>query len=212
MTALRIFVADDHPIVLDGLRTLIAAQPDMEFAGEAADGLSAVSRTRELQPDVAIIDVSMPRLSGALAVQQLANECPNVKLLALSAHEEPAYARRMLAAGAAGYVVKRAAADDLVRAIRCVAAGEVYVDPAIAGALIAIKRPSSGAAPSELSDREREVLRMVAQGHAIKEIGAALEVSVRTIETYRSRAMEKLALRSRADIVRYAAEHGWLGG
>lgn len=194
--------------MLDGLRKLIDSQPDMEWAGGAADGLEAVRGVLELRPDVAIMDISMPRLNGTVAVQQLVAECPSVKFLALSAHEEAGYARRMLAAGACGYVVKRSAAEDLIRAIRCVAAGETYVDPSVARALMPLRRPSTLVA--ELSEREHEVLRMIAQGHAIKEIGAALDVSVRTIETYRARAMEKLGLRARSDIVKYAAERGWL--
>jgi DNA-binding NarL/FixJ family response regulator len=215
MSKLRIFLADDHPVVRNGLRSHIEVQPDMEVVGEAADGVAAVQGVLDSRPDVAVIDVSLPVASGAEAAARIRRECPAVRVLALSAHEEKGYVQQMLAVGAAGYVVKRAAADDLVRAIRVVAAGETYLDPAVAGPLLAgLARPPTGGSPAgeELSDREAEVLRWIARGHPMKHIAASLDLGVRTVETYRARAMEKLGLKTRADVVRYAVQRGWLDG
>ncbi|QDV39590.1 response regulator transcription factor [Tautonia plasticadhaerens] len=215
MAKLRVFLADDHPVVRGGLRALIDAQPDMEVVGEAADGEAAVLGVLDTGPDVAVLDVSMPEVSGAEATARIRRDRPAVRVLALSAHEDIGYVRQVLAAGASGYVVKRAAAEDLVRAIRRVAAGETYLDPAIAGALVVglVRAPAGGpAAGAELSEREAEVLRRVALGHPLKQVAADLDVGVRTVETYKARAMEKLGLRTRADVVRYAAMRGWLAG
>ena len=214
MGKLRVFLADDHPIVRGGLKGLIDAQPDMEVVGEAADGTAAVRDAPALRPDVAVMDVSMPGLGGAEATERLRRECPAVRVLALTAHEDRGYLQLLLKAGASGYVLKRAAADDLVRAIRAVAAGETYIDPAVAGQLVSTAtRQAAAGAPqvgADLSDREDEVLRLIVQGHPIKAIAARLEVAVRTVETYKARGMEKLGLKTRADLVRYAVQRGWL--
>jgi DNA-binding NarL/FixJ family response regulator len=215
MVKLRVFVADDHPIVRNGLRSHIADQPDMEVVGEAADGAAAVRSVLDSSPDVAVIDVSMPVVSGAEATAQIRRECPAVRVLALSAYEDKGYVHQMLAAGAAGYVVKRAAAEDLVRAIRVVADGGTYLDPAVAGSLVSglvHVTPRGPAAASELSDRETEVLQWIARGHPVKQIAASLDLGVRTVETYKARAMEKLGIKSRADVIRYAVQCGWLAG
>lgn len=212
--SLRIVVVDDHPIFRSGLRTLIDAQPDMTVVAEAADGEVAVHKVAELTPDVVVLDVAMPMVSGPTAAERMIDAHPTVGILGLSAHEDAGHVRRLLAAGARGYVVKRAAPDDIVRAIRRVAAGEVYLDPAIASAVLAGVVPGRGAGATspELSKREAEVLKQIACGHPIKEIAARLDVAVRTVETYRARAMEKLHLESRADLIRYAVERGWLNG
>jgi DNA-binding NarL/FixJ family response regulator len=210
---LKIFLADDHPILRDGLRILIDVQPDMEVVGEAADGESVVRGVLECQPDVALMDVSMPQMSGTAATEQIKRSAPNVKVLALSAHEDRGYLRQMLSAGAAGYVVKRAAAEDLVRAIRCVAQGQTYLDPAVSGAVvrdIVRGQTDRGGVTPALSERETDVLTLIAQGQPLKQIAASLNVSARTVETYKARAMEKLGLTTRADIIRFAAERGWL--
>jgi DNA-binding NarL/FixJ family response regulator len=210
---LRVFLADDHPVVREGLKALVSAQPDMELAGEAADGRTACDLVAAAPPDVVILDVSMPGLDGVGAAERLRSECPQVKVLALTFHEDPAYLRRLFEAGAAGYVLKRSAGEDLVRAVRAVAAGGVYVDPALTGRLVggflgaADRRP--GTAP--LSEREAEVVRLIAAGHSNKEIAGRLEVSVKTVETYKARAFEKLGLSSRAELVRHAVRQGWLG-
>jgi DNA-binding NarL/FixJ family response regulator len=213
MSNLRVFVADDHPIVRNGLRSHIESQPDIEVVGEAADGVDAVRGVLETRPDVAVLDVSMPLLSGADATARIREECPGVRVLALSAHEDAGYVRQMLAAGAAGYVVKRAAAAELVRAIRVVASGETYLDPSVAGPLLSglARKPAWAAlAVAELSDREAEVLKRIARGDPVKQIASFLEIGTRTVETYKARAMEKLGLKTRADVVRYAVQQGWL--
>ncbi|HEU4405612.1 MAG TPA: response regulator transcription factor [Polyangiaceae bacterium] len=217
MTKLQIFLADDHPIVRSGLRGLLEAQPDMAVVGEAVDGASAVRAVTDLQSDrkvdVVVMDVSMPGLGGAEATEWLHRECPAVKIVALTAHEERGYLQHLLAAGASGYVLKRAAADDLVRAIRAVAAGERYVDPSFEGPPAGEPSAPRAMAPgAELSEREADVLRRVAQGHTVKQIAAALDIGVRTVETYKVRGMEKLGLKTRAELVRYAVQRGWLSG
>jgi DNA-binding NarL/FixJ family response regulator len=214
MTRLRIFLADDHAVVREGLKALVNAQPDMEVIGEAGDGQSACEQVPRLLPDVAVLDVSMPGVSGAQAAEQLRQACPAVKVLALTVHEDRGYLRQLLEAGAAGYVLKRAAAEELIRAIRTVAAGGVYLDPTLAGKVVGgfVRKPGGKGEPEggELSEREGEVVRLVALGYSNKEIAARLELSVKTVETYKARSLEKLGLHSRADLVRYALRCGWL--
>jgi DNA-binding NarL/FixJ family response regulator len=214
MTKLRVFLADDHAVVREGLKSLINAQPDMEVTGEAGDGRDACEQVAHLRPDVAVLDVSMPGMSGAEAAARLRQECPQVKVLALTVHEDKGYLRQLLGAGAAGYVLKRAAAEELIRAIRAVAAGGVYLDPALAGKVVGgfVRQPPGKGAPEggELSEREGEVVRLVAAGHSNKEIAGRLDLSVKTVETYKARSLEKLGLHSRADLVRYALRQGWL--
>lgn len=224
-TMLRIFLADDHTIVRDGLKTLINAQPDMSVIGEADDGKMAWERLRTLQPpqgvgvDVVVMDVSMPNWNGAEATARVKESWPETRILALSMHEDKSYLRSLLEAGASGYVLKRSAADDLIRAIRIVASGGTYLDPALAAtvaeALVrgntTMGRPLRGEIEgAPLSEREEEVLRLIAQGFTNKEIGAKIFLSVKTVETYKARSMEKLGLNSRADIIRFAVARGWL--
>lgn len=214
MTKLRVFLADDHVVVREGLKVLVNAQADMEVTGEAGDGQDTCEQVPQLKPDVVVLDVSMPRMNGAEAAERLKRECPQVKVLALTVHEDKGYLRLLLEAGAAGYVLKRAAAEELIRAIRAVAAGGIYLDPALAGKVVGgfVRKPSSkpAAGGSELSDRETEVVRLVAAGHSNKEIAGQLDLSVKTVETYKARSLEKLGLHSRADLVRYALQRGWL--
>jgi DNA-binding NarL/FixJ family response regulator len=211
----RVVLADDHPIVRDGLRQLVDAQPDMQVVGEAADGEAACRLATALRPDILVMDLSMPVLGGADATARVRRECPSVKVLALTVHEERAYLTQLLRAGASGYVLKRAAPAELVGAMRAVAAGGTYIDPSFVGTLVEGYLDAEAAAdlpaPDALSDREREVLMRIAQGFSNKEIAAELMLSVKTVETYKTRVSEKLALRSRVDMVRYAARQGWLG-
>jgi DNA-binding NarL/FixJ family response regulator len=211
---LRIVLADDHVVVREGLKALINAQDGMTVVGEAVDGLTACQEARRLQPDVVVMDVSMPERTGSQATEWLTTECPRVKVLALTVHEDKGYIRQLLAAGAAGYVLKRAAADELIHAIRVVAGGGIYLDPTMAGKVVGgfVRRGASEADSrgSSLSEREAEVGRLTAAGYSNKEVAARLELSVKTVETYRARAMEKLGLQSRADLVRYAVQQGWL--
>ncbi len=214
MSDLRLLLADDHEVVRAGLRSLVDATPGMRVVGEASTGEEAVEQARRLRPDVVLMDVSLPRLDGAAATQQIAHECPEVRVLALTAHEDRAHVTRLLQAGAAGYVVKRAAVDELVRAIRTVAAGGTYVDPGLAAALLRhsprIDAPRPDRTGDPLSTREEEVLRRIAWGQSNKAIAGALGISVKTVETYKARIAEKLGLRSRTEMVRYALRHGWL--
>jgi DNA-binding NarL/FixJ family response regulator len=214
MKKLRILLAEDHAVVRQGLKLLLDAQPDMEVIGEAGDGQEAWERAKELQPDVVVMDISMPACNGAQATECLAAACPDIKVLVLTLYEDEEYLRQLLLAGAAGYVLKRAAAEDLTLAIRTVAAGGVYLDPRMAGKVVGgyIGKPSPEGEPhrSDLSERETEVLCLIAWGYSNKEIAARLRISVKTVETYKTRLMEKLELRSRVDLVRYALRHGWL--
>jgi DNA-binding NarL/FixJ family response regulator len=213
-TKLRVFLADDHAVVREGLKALINAQPGMEVTGEAGDGRTACLEIQKLQPDVVVMDVSMPEMSGAQATEQLRRECPQVKVLALTVHEDKAYLRQLLEAGASGYVLKRAAAEELIHAIRTVADGGVYLDPTLAGKVVSgfVQQPAgqSAAGIAELSEREVEVVSLIAAGHSNKEIALRLVLSVKTVETYKARSLEKLGLHSRADLVRHALQRGWL--
>jgi DNA-binding NarL/FixJ family response regulator len=212
---LRVVLADDHAVVREGLRTLVTAQPDMRVVGEAADGEAAWRVATELAPDVLVMDLSMPALDGAEATVRVKRDCPQVKVLALTVHEERVYLTQLLRAGASGYVLKRAASAELVHAVRTVAAGGTYVDPSLTGTIVAGYLDAEDAAEQAprdaLSAREREVLVRIARGFSNKEIAAELGLSVKTIETYKGRMAEKLGLRTRVDIVRYAARHGLLG-
>lgn len=213
MGLLRIVLADDHMVVRAGLKVLIDAQPDMEVVGEAADGATAITQAEAAQPDLIVIDLSMPGLNGLEATQQLRERLPTVHILVLSAHEDPTYVGRALEAGATGYVVKRAAAELLISAIRAVGSGSFYLDPTVGATLLQRLVGGSSAPPgtmTALSDREETVLRLIAQGYSNKQIGFQLELSVKTVESYKARAVEKLNLASRVDIVRYATERGWL--
>lgn len=214
MGKLRVFLADDHAVVREGLKTLVNAQLDMEVVGEAGDGTSAVRQAQDCRPDVVIMDISMPDLNGVEATAQLKRECPSIKVLALSVHEDTSYLRKLIEAGAVGYVLKRSAADALIQAIRMAFAGGVFIDPLLAAKIVSTIGGSSsrsGEPPSApLSERETDVVRMIAHGYSNKEIAARLNLSVKTVETYKTRAMEKLKLDSRVAIVRYALQQGWL--
>ena len=211
----RIVLADDHPIVLDGLRNLIRAEPDFELVGEAASGLSALKIIREQRPDVAVLDISMPELNGIVLSRRLAGEMPALRLLVLTLHEDRAYLNQALEAGVRGYVLKRSAVENLVQAIRAVLVGGLYIDPAIVGRVFESKQINKrlaarkGVAPA-LTDREADVLKMAALGFTNKEIASRLDVGVKSIETYKARGLEKLGLKTRAELVRYASGQGWL--
>ena len=214
MTKLRVFLADDHAVVREGLKAMIIAQKDMEIVGEAGDGPEAILKAREIKPDIMVLDVSMPSLNGAKVTEMLKAANPQIKVLALTVHEDKAYLKQLLAAGAAGYVLKRAAGQELIHAIRTVAAGGVYLDPSLASKVLStiVGKHSINDAfrMNDLSERESEVLRLIAHGYTNKEIASQLDISVKTVETYKTRSMEKLGLKSRADIVRCALQQGWL--
>ncbi|QEH33429.1 Oxygen regulatory protein NreC [Aquisphaera giovannonii] len=214
MGKLRVVLADDHAVVREGLKALIDAQPDLEVVGEAADGETACRKAEELRPDVLVMDVSMPRMSGVEATERLRQSRPELRILALTLHEDKGHLRRMLQAGASGYILKLATGEELLRALRVVAAGAAYLDPLLAGKLagelVRDGQGAEGTRRSPLTDREGQVLLQVARGFSNKEIAAQLDISVKTVETHKLRAMEKLGLRGRADVVQHALREGWL--
>jgi two-component system response regulator NreC len=214
LNALRIFLADDHVVMREGLRSLVNAQADMKVVGEADNGRSALLQARELQPDVIIMDVSMPDLNGIQVTERLKHACQKIMVLVLTAHDDSGYLRQLLEVGASGYVLKKAAAEELIKAIRVVAAGGVYLDPSLAGKVVGgyLGKRGLRSKPlgNEISERETEVLRLVAWGYTNKEVAGYLGISVKTVETHKANLMQKLDLKSRVEIVRYALRQGWL--
>jgi len=214
MKKLRVLLADDHKIVRDGLRLLIDAQRDMRVIGEAGNGKDALQQAHDLKPDVVVMDLSMPKLNGLQATERLKAEQPKVKVVALTVHEDPSYLLQLCKAGAVGYVLKRSAGDDLIRAIRAVARGGLHFDPTLANKALAGQTGDSpgkaGLHPGELSEREREVLILLAWGYSNKEVAGKLSLSTKTVETYRVRISEKLGFRSRTQMVQHALRQGWL--
>ena len=214
MNKLRVLLADDHKMIREGLKMLVNSHPDMEVVGEANNGRVAISLALELRPDVVLMDVSMPDLNGLLATEKLKKLCPEIKIIALTRHSDVRYLQQLLQAGASGYVLKLSAADDLVQAIHAVVEGKTYLDPEMTEPIIEAavgRRATSGpSAEKDLSRREQEVLRHTALGYANKEIAQQLAISVRTVEVHKANAMEKMDMKSRIDIVRYAILKGWL--
>ena len=208
---IRIVVVDDHAVVRSGLRLLLDAEDDMEVVGEAGNARDAIFEVRAANPDVVLLDVVMPGESGIEALPQVLREATGVRVLMLSMQDDPNYVREAFAAGASGYVLKEAVDAEVVAAIREVAAGNHYVHPALGARMVAADAAAQAAAAADpLSDREREVLKMLALGHTNQEIAKQLYISVRTAETHRAHIMRKLRLSTRAELVRYAIEHGQL--
>lgn len=204
---ITVILADDHQVIRQGLRTLIEQQDDMEVVAEASNGRQAVDMCDDLKPDVVVMDVAMPDLNGIEATRQIANECPSTKVLALSMHADKHYAAGMLGAGAAGYVLKDCAFDELAGAIRRVASGRSYLSADIESVVVRdyVERLSGDGGESVfsvLTDREREVLQLVAEGHTTKQIADGLHVSVKTIESHRQNIMDKLEIRSIAELTK----------
>lgn len=211
---IRVLIADDHAILRSGLRMLIDAQTDMAVVAEAQNGNEAIQIAQKTSPDVVILDVTMPERGGLHAIHDILKHNADTRILLLTMHEELAYLRTALAAGASGYVLKKSVDADLLSAIRAVHRGRTYVDSELASELIQHALPERGRSPNKLtevlSERELQVLKLVAEGFSSREIAQQIFVSVKTVETYRGRFAEKLGLTSRADIVRYALETGLL--
>lgn len=214
MSPLRILLADDHAILRQGLKLLIDNQPDMGVVGEATDGNDALSQAKALNPDIVVMDISMPGMNGLVATRTLKQMLPSVAIVALTRHDDDTYLEEVLRAGASGYVLKQSAPTDFLRAIRAVAAGGVYLDPAItprvADGLLGGDAALSNQPPATISERESEVLRLIAIGHSNKEVAAQLKISVKTVEVHKANGMRKLGLAGRIDIIRYAVLQGWL--
>jgi two-component system, NarL family, response regulator NreC len=207
--AIRVLVVDDHAVVRTGLRRVLDAEKDIETVGEASNAERAVFEALEHQPDVVLMDVVMPGKSGIEGMPALLQAVPEARVLILSMQDDPHYVREAFEAGASGYVLKEAADTDVVEAVRAVASGARYVHPALGAKLVAAETEERKRAESDpLSEREREVLRLLALGHTNQEIAALLYISVRTAETHRAHIMQKLSLSSRAELVRYALDHG----
>lgn len=212
----RILLADDHAVLRAGLWVLLNAEPDMEVIGEAEDGEEVLENVKHLQPDLVLLDLSMPKMNGMECLEQIISCYPEMKVLVLTMHDDEEYLKAVLRFGAKGYVLKKAADVELLSAIRTVAKGEMFVYPSMAAALLShIVNPKAQARTENkekgLSEREREVLKYLALGHTNQEIADILHVSVKTVDTYKARVMEKLELRKRAELVRYAMENGIIG-
>ena len=212
MTRIRVLLAEDHETVRQGLKLLLEAQPDITVVGEAADGRAALQQLERLGPHVVVMDVSMPGMNGLAATKALKEAAPDVAVVALTRHGDDAYVQELLGAGASGYVLKQSASSELLRAIRAAAAGERHLDATLAAraADAYVARHAAAPARPAVSERETNVLRMMAVGHSNKEIADALNISIKTVEVHKANAMRKLGLRGRIDVVRYAALNGWL--
>jgi DNA-binding NarL/FixJ family response regulator len=212
--SIRILIADDHAVLRAGLRALLDAQPEFEVVGEAADGVEVSRKVGELQPDVVLMDLSMPGPPSGTVIRQVRGACPKARVLVLTMHDDEAYLTSALSAGAAGYLVKKVADAELVSAIRAVHGGRMFVD--ITQTVSPERNPVGGTtgkerqAPKALSRREREVLRMLAQGYSNQQVADQLRVGVKTVETYRTRLRIKLGLKDRAELYRFAEESGLL--
>ena len=214
MNKLRILIAEDHETVREGLRLIINQQDDMEVCGEAGDGRAAVKMAQELNPDIVVVDVTMPVLNGLKATRKLKETRPHVKILTLTRHSDDGYLQELLRAGASGYVLKQSSSTELLRGIRAIARGGNYLDPTIAGRVMGSfsRRIANSCqfAKQSLSERESEVLRQIAWGYSNKEIAARMSISIKTVEAHKANAMRKLDMGSRIDIVRFAILQGWL--
>ncbi len=217
MSRIRVLVADDHTIVREGVRLLLEAQPDIEVVGEAADGQEAVALMRQLQPDLVLMDIQMPNMNGLEATRTIKQEFPQTHILALTMYESDEYFFQVLNAGASGYVLKKAASGDLITAIRAAHQGDVFLYPSVARRLVAdyLTRVKSGEEKGSydgLTERERQVLKLIAEGHTNQAIAEKLVISPSTVQTHRTRIMQRLNLHSRAELISYAMRKGLLDG
>jgi two-component system response regulator NreC len=210
---IRVVLADDHRMMREGIRALLERQKDIEVVGEAADGREAVRLAAQLSPDVVVMDVSMPLLNGIEATRQIRRDSPEVSVLILTVHESEDYVAQLLVAGANGYIIKRAAGDELISAIRAVDQGEAFLYPSVARVVIEdyVRRLKEGeglGAQDVLTDREREVLQLIAEGYTNREIADLLHLSIKTVQNHRSKIMNKLDLHDRGELIKYAIQQG----
>ena len=214
MAPLRILIADDHATVRQGLKLLIDSQPDMGVVGEAADGNSVLEQAEALKPDIIVMDISMPGMNGLVATRSLKGSQPQVSIVALTRHDDDRYLDELLRAGASGYVLKQSPPIEFLQAIRAVAAGGVYLDRAmtsrVADGLLSGQSDVASQPRAAVTERESEVLRLIAIGHSNKEIASQLTISVKTVEVHKANAMRKLGLAGRVDVIRYGVLQGWL--
>lgn len=213
MSKIRVLIADDHAIVREGIRMILALQDDIEVVGEAADGSEAIDKIGHLSPDIVLMDIAMPGLGGLEATLEIVKMKPQTKVLVLTQYDDIEYIYRFLKAGAAGYVLKKAVGTELVSAIRAVAQGKAFLDPAIADRVVKAFVEQPEAVESEtsyenLSDRERQVLRLIAEGRTSRQIADTLLLSIKTVMTHRTNLMEKLGIHNRAELVKYAIRKG----
>jgi DNA-binding NarL/FixJ family response regulator len=211
---LKIFIAEDHATVREGIKLIINSECDMEIIGAAEDGDMAIREIGRLTPDVVLMDIGMPVVSGLKAIKQLRPRYPDLKIIALTRHDDDGYLRQALAAGANGYVLKQGAPTHLLTAIREVAAGYSYVDPQLTVKVLAgylgTRTGQTSDSSTGISEREEEVLRLIAFGYGMKEIAARMDISVKTVEAHRNNASKKLGLTGRIDVMRYAISQGWM--
>lgn len=206
-----VLIVDDHAMVRAGIRVLLELQPDLKVVGEARDAAEALASARELRPDVVLMDIGLQGLDGIAATRQIRDAVPSVKIIVLTQHENKEYVLPALRAGASGYIVKRSEGDELVTAIRAVQAGGTFLDPAIGGVVADAQRDGHDSDPLDaLSDREREVMLLLAQGQTYQQVGRALFISAKTVDFHRANILRKLGLESRADLTRFAAKRGLL--
>ena len=205
---IKILLADDHTIVRQGLKLILSANSDLQVIGEAATGTEAVNLAQKLQPDIVLMDVAMPELNGIEATRRMVELMPRLRVLVLSMHKEPVYVREILKAGARGYILKDAIDTELLSAVRAVARGDGYISPAVSGALLSDYRQNVTDPVDLLSNREREVLQLIADGKTNKEVATRLNLSVYTVDSHRAKIMEKLNLHSTGELVRFAVKHG----
>jgi DNA-binding NarL/FixJ family response regulator len=214
MSAIRVLIVDDHSIVRDGIRALLARADDMEVVGEAAGGREAIALARSASPDVILMDIAMPDLGGLEATVEIRNDRPSARIIVLSQYGDPLYVRRFLRAGVSGYILKKAAGTDLVAAIRAVHRGGLVLDPEVARDAVTGEAATRDALVAELdpyerlTDREKQVLKLVAEGHSNKEVAALLGISIKTAMSHREHVMVKLAAHNRTDVIRFALRHG----
>jgi two-component system response regulator NreC len=213
VSKIRILIADDHSIVREGVRMILSGQRDFEVVGEAATGREALELARQLRPDVVVMDISMPDMTGIEATEKIRQELTSVQVLGLTMHEEESYVFQMLRAGGAGYVLKRAAAEDLVAAVRAANRGEAFLYPSVARLVVRDFLDRAAAKEEQasldgLTQREREVLKLIAEGLTNQEIGKRLYISIKTVQTHRAHILAKLNLHDRTELVRYAIRKG----